>query len=132
MAKKRQSLSLSEENKAFLDRDDINASGLADKLISQYRSGGAHDRQMLNLRKNQIEAEIDSLENQIEHKRKELEKVENNLEQYTTDLEAKLDEAEDLFEPRMLTTDNPGVKNWADKCGIGPNDFISRMEDRLE
>jgi len=132
MTKKRQSFSLEPENKEFLDREDINGSGLVNKLVTQYRSAGVRSTEMLQLRLDQVDSEIESLEQRLENKRAERERIADTLEQKQSAADATLDEAEHALEPNQLEPDNPAAKNWAKKCGLGVHDFISRMEGRLQ
>lgn len=132
MSKDRTSISGDEEVIAYLQRDDVNASGLVNNLVKQHMNGGASEKQMLDFRIRQVRSELESLEGRAENKRAELERLEERRADFMTDREKNLEEAAEMFTRDQLHADNLAVQQQAKNAGMDIDEFIDGVEERLE
>ena len=75
MSKERISASVDPEVAAFLSREDVNASGLINKLVREHMNGGVSEDYLRKLREEQVQSEIESLTTRVEKKRDELQRI---------------------------------------------------------
>lgn len=80
MSRERISATVDPGVKEQLDQQDVNASGLVNKLLKQYFSTGGDSEKMLELRKEQIKSDIEQHKSSISTLENELETVEARLE----------------------------------------------------
>lgn len=132
MGKKRTSVSVDEDVYRYLQRDDVNASGLVNQLVRNYMIGPDDGLMMLRLREEQLRSEREELQDRLENRSQELQRIEERIGAVTADREEILNDAEDTFTPSMLDPENPAVEIWADRLGVTPEEFIERMEERLQ
>jgi len=126
--KERISATVDPEVKEYLDQQDINTSGLINKLIKQHMGAGDSTRGILELRRDQIEAEIQSLNTRVDHKEAELEKVDSRLGDLDEQQESRLEDARDALEGKYLTVDDKPVQFWADELDMDPLELIAEIE----
>jgi len=72
MSKERVSASVDPEVAAFLSREDVNGSGLINKLVREHMNGGVSEDYLRKLREEQVQSEIESLNTRMEKKKDEL------------------------------------------------------------
>lgn len=127
--KARRSVTLDPENDDLLSQSSINASGLVNRLVTNYRTAGEDDVAMFRLRESQLKSEVEGLENRLEMKREELKRVRQQIGAFEDSTEDVLREAAENLDPTTLNADNPAVRNWAGKAGLTPEDFVERVQD---
>lgn len=130
--KRRISATVDPEVKAYLQRDDVNCSGLINKLVKQHLSGGTTEEAMLRLRLEQVKSQRTELQERLDSKTTEEQTLEDRLEQLESSRESVLDDAEAVFNKDMLDVDNPAVEKWADDAEMTKDAFIDAMKTRLE
>lgn len=143
--KERLSVRVDPSIKSELDEQaNLNTSGLVRDLLDAYLILGDSIEVGLERRLKDAEQELQTLErkkteitNKIEAKRREVDRIETKIEERRNQTpEAVIEFAErirsDAFDRGHLEPDNPAVKNWASKAGIGPADFVEAVERRLE
>lgn len=142
MGKKRKTFSLDEEVQEELsEREHLNASSLANEFFRQYLFQGEDTDAALQMRKKDLEREIETLrqeqariDSKIERKQDEKEEVKDMIRQRRKqgqeDIETFIETI--LSNPeKQLNVDNPAVKNYAQKANMTPERFITEVEDRL-
>lgn len=118
MSKDRISATVDEDVAEYLDQDHINTSGLVNRLLKQYISGGRTDEQIREFRKQQVKSEYKDAANRARRKLQEF----NELR--AADAEPDTlpdDERAEWFEKvRMVPrdTDHPLVQDAADALGM--------------
>jgi len=75
MSKERVSASVDPEVAAFLSREDVNGSGLINKLVREHMNGGVSEDYLRKLREEQVQSEIESLNTRMEKKKDELRRI---------------------------------------------------------
>jgi len=142
MGKKRKTFSLDEEvQEELAEREHLNASSLANEFFRQYLFQGEDTDAALQMRKKDLDREIESLrqekghiQSKIERKQNEREEVKDLIKQRRRegykDIQEFIDEV--LAHPeRQLEVDNPAVKNYAQKANMTPERFIREVEEQL-
>jgi len=128
MSKERISASVEPEVAEFLRGDDVNASGLINQLVKNHMDTGGGRKAMLQLRREQLQSEINEARNTVAAKQDSLETVEAELDELTDDTDEVVAEASDALADAPADPENPAVKNWADKAELPPAEFLSRLE----
>lgn len=131
MTKQNVSATVDPEVAAYLQREDVNCSGLINKLTQQHMSGGVNKEQMLQMRLDQVESELDSLMSRVDTKERERKQIKEQLEELRDGRDELLSEAEGVFSRDMLQPDNPAVERWSDQTGMTVSNFIEAMKRRL-
>lgn len=75
MTKKRKTFSVDKEVYDYLQQEHVNASGLVNSLVKQHRKGGVTDDVIREFRRQQVESEMESLEDQLTQKESELQRL---------------------------------------------------------
>lgn len=132
MTKERRSVSLDKQNHAYLSQNHVNASGLVNRLLEQYRSGGELGEELLNLRIQMIEDDIDELESRIEARRSTIKQLRQAKNQHQESRRQVIEEAAEQLGPEHLQDDNPAVEHWAEKAGISYGELIEELRDIYE
>lgn len=130
MSKERISTTIDEEVAQFVQRDDVNTSGLVNKLLKQHMSGDTGREQMLQLRIDQVEEDVRSMEGQLENKREELERLRSELAEIEEETDDVLDEAAEALDYTDLRDRNRKVEYWMDQAGLSFDELESEMKDR--
>lgn len=142
MSKKRKTFSLDEEvQEELAERDHLNASSLANEFFRQYLFQGEDTDAALQMRKKDLDREIETLrqeqahiESKIERKQDERENVKDMIRQRRLEGHKEIQDFVDnvLNNPdEQLDVDNPAVKNYAQKANMTPQRFITEVEERL-
>lgn len=132
MSKKRRTVSIDEEVDEYLDSDEVNASALVNQLVKNHATAGGGEQAMLELRKEQLQSEMQSKENELQQKREEYRGVLDRLSEYEDETEEIIAEAADVLEGIPLDEgayENPGVKNWAGKAGLSVEKFVEHLRE---
>lgn len=130
MSKERRTFSLDPEVDEYLDRDGVNASELANKVIKHHMSAGGDKKDMLELRKEQLKSDISELENSLETKKEELETVIERLDQIEDKKEDIYQEAGEVLTYTDLREKNQRVEYWANEVGVPVEEFVDELEKR--
>jgi len=129
MTKERISASVDPEVEAYLSRESVNASGLINQLVKQQMASGVESKQLLQLRLDQINSEIDRHESQLESLEKEREGIKSRLEKLKSDEKAEVRETLDQLKSVPWAPDNPAIQTNADDLDMEPSELIDRLED---
>jgi hypothetical protein len=143
--KARRTVTISESNDDWLGQTGRNASELVDNLVTEYRKGGGSKGAVLQLRIEQLEAEIDNLETQLGSKREQLERLNDRKDRAE---KRELESEQDRWETTLsklsfreyesvgvtITSDDDIVERRALEHGMDIETFreaaINRWEDR--
>jgi chromosome segregation ATPase len=129
MSKERISASVDPEVDAYLSRETVNASGLINQLVKQQMSAGDDSKQLLQLRLEQINSEIDRHESQLETLEKEREGVKKRLEKIKEEEHGQRQKTLERLETVPWKEDNPAIKTNAEDLGMEPHELINELED---
>lgn len=127
MSKEVRSVTLDPDVDSYLSTPNVNASGLINRLVKHHQLGGGDGVQMLELRRQQLRSEIESMERSVEAKREELERINEQISEYETDIEEIVREADEALDEHLRSADNPAVKNWAQKAGISQQKLLEKL-----
>jgi len=126
--KVRTSVSLTEENKAYLDSETNNRSAFINDLIDAHRKGKSDmDEVIARYRREQLKAERRKAKNTVERVDAELETIDKQLEQKQAERESELDEARDVLTDVPNDPENPAIQNWAEDLDMTPEELISEL-----
>lgn len=122
MTKERTSVTLDEDVADYIRQDHINTSGLVNKLLRRHMEGGNVDNAIRDLRREQLKAEVNSLESQTEQKKKELARLDE------MDEEANDISEEELRKIRQVPKDedHPMIQEMAERHDMTPAEAIRR------
>lgn len=129
MSKERRAVSLDPEVDAFLARDEVNASGLVNDLVKRHMNGDAGEEALRELRREQLQSEIESLEADAERKREELETINEVESEAEAEREATLQEAIDKCDGVPRDPENPAIQTQAAKVGMEPEEFVDELPE---
>lgn len=129
MSKERISASVDPEVEAYLSRQSVNASGLINQLVKKQMSSGGDSKQLLKLRLEQINSEIDRHESQVETLKKERDNLTSRLEEMEQHEESRLENALERLESVPWELDNPGIQDWAGELDMTEQELIAELED---
>lgn len=129
MTKSRRSVTLEPDVDEYLSQDGVNASELVNDLVKNHLTGGGDKQAMLELRKEQVNGEIDNLKQQLKQKEEELATIEERLTEYRTQTEDVVKEASERLRGAPLEPSNPGVQNWAEQAGLTETELIEEIKD---
>lgn len=139
MGKSRRTVSLDESHNAWLEDPDRNASGLINDLIEHYRRRGRTEDVALGMRFEHLKGEIKRLEERRAEIEEELSNKRTERDRIAEKLEVKETRIEDAVEDFLALNgnpdhepDNPAVKNYANKAGLVPEDFIEKVEAQTQ
>jgi len=130
MSKERISASVDSEVAEYLGQDDVNASGLINKLVKNHTKTGGGREAMLELRESQLESELAEARGTVESKKEEIEKVRDELDEYAVNTEEVVAEASEQLHRVPLDPENAAIRNWAGKANLSPEEFITRLEQQ--
>jgi chromosome segregation ATPase len=129
MSKERISASVDPEVEAYLSRESVNASGMINKLVKQQMSSGGESKQLLQLRLEQIDSEIDRHKSQVETLKKERKGVESRIRELEENENTRLHNALEKLEKVPWEPDNPGIQDWADELDMTEQELIAELEE---
>lgn len=123
------SVSLTAENREYLDREVNNRSAFINDLIQAHRQGKSDiDEAIARYRQEQLESEL----RKVESRRRELEdELDVIQKQVTAEQERKqelLEEAREALEDTPRDPDNPAIQNWADDLDVTPDELIEKLD----
>lgn len=134
MSKENISATVDEDVARFLGQDHVNASGLINKLVKEYKDGDDTDGAVLRLREEQLKSELESLNDQRESKRKELERIRQSREEAESgpDISEEADELFDDMETRGVHVwpDAEIVQDLAMEHSMGPDEVMTQLKER--
>jgi len=126
--KVRTSVSLTEENKAYLDSETNNRSAFINDLIDAHRKGKSDmDEVIARYRREQLKAERRKAKNTVERVDSELETIDKQLEQKQAERESELDEARDVLTDVPNDPENPAIQNWAEDLDMTPEELVDEL-----
>jgi len=126
--KVRTSVSLTEENKAYLDSETNNRSAFINDLIDAHRKGKSDmDEVIARYRREQLKAERRKAKNTVERVDSELETIDKQLEQKQAERESELDEARNVLADVPNDPENPAIQNWAEDLDMTPEELINEL-----
>lgn len=129
MTRERISATVEPNVKEQLEREDVNTSGLVNRLLKQHLQAGGDSEEMLLLRKEQLQSEIEQHESSIETLEKQLNQVNERLAQIREEQQSDLQEAMHILESVPWQKDNPAIQNHAEELDMTPEDLINQLED---
>lgn len=127
MSKKRKTVTLDPEVKAYLDSNGRNASETVNQLVKMEMGEEVVNEQLIKMR---MEMEEDRYEDAAQKARGHLERynqLKSRLEQKQERSNTLLQEAGETLRDDQLQEDNPAVENWAEKIGIEPRELIEEL-----
>lgn len=127
------SISLSDENAAYLERVCDNNSAFINRLLDKHRQGSSEmEEAIARHRREQLQSELNQIENRREAVENELEHVEKKLTTVEKQKQSKLEEAREALETVELAVDNPAVEHWAGELGMSEQELIDELEGDAE
>lgn len=129
MSKERISASVDPEVEAYLSRETVNASGMINKLVKQQMSSGGDSKQLLQLRLEQINSEIERHNSQVETLKKERKGIKKRLESLEEEKHGQLQETLEKLETVPWKPDNPAIKTQAEELDMTPQELITELEE---
>lgn len=132
MSKERRTVSLDRDVDDYLDRDGVNASELVNKLVKSHMTAGGDQEAMLELRKQQLESDVQELQSREETKRQELQQVRDRLETIDEEQRARIETAAERLDAQDLELRNQKVRYWADEADVSVDRLVERVREEWE
>lgn len=132
MSKKRTSVTLDPEVKAYLDANGRNASETVNRLVKMEMGEEVVNEQIIKMR---MEMEKDRYEDAAQKARGHLERynqLKTRLQSQQQKRNELLQEAKEALGSAYLTEDNPAVKNWSEKLEMEPTELIAAVKEDNE
>jgi len=132
MSKKRKTVSLDPEVKAYLDAEGRNASETVNRLVKLDMGDEAVNEEIIRMR---MDMEKDRYQEAANKARGHLERynqLKSRLEGRKSQQEQVLAEAADTLSLHQLHEDSNPVEFWADKAEMDISEFLSEMESRID
>lgn len=133
MSKERISASVDPEVSAFLSREDVNGSGLINKLVREHMNGGVSEDYLRKLREEQVRSEIKALNTRMETKQEELERIKESAQEQQQEQRKAIDERLEKLQnvKGQIDTTHPTVEVLArDYFGGSREEALAAMQDR--
>jgi len=130
MSKDRISATVDEEIAEFVSRDDVNTSGLVNKLLKQHMTAGTSEEQMLRMRLENVEDDIADLESQLETKRERRSNIISKLEAYEQEQEQVILDAGEALDRTDFRADNQKLAYWVDETGLSKEELRERLAEQ--
>jgi len=130
MSKDRISATVDEEIAEFVSRDDVNTSGLVNKLLKQHMTAGTSEEQMLRMRLENVEDDIDDLESQLETKRERRSNIISKLEEYEQAQEQVILDAAEALDRTDFRAENQKLAYWVDETGLSKEELRDRLAEQ--
>mgnify|MGYP002761169883 CR=1 FL=1 len=126
--KVRTSVSLTEENKRYLDTETNNRSAFINDLIDAHRRGTSDMNDIVaRFRKEQLESERRSAEKTLNRVESELESLEERLDKQEAEKERTLQKARENLDGVARDPENPAIVNWATKLDMTPEQLLEEL-----
>lgn len=131
MTKKRKTFSVDEDVYEYLQQEHVNASGLVNSLVKQHRKGGVTDDVIREFRRQQVESEMESLEEQLSQKESELQRLESFEVEKENERMAAVDSMLDEIAngKAVFPPDHPMVQDVA-RHFDGQDEAVKAIKDR--
>lgn len=129
-SKKRVSASVDPDVARYLQQTSVNASGLINKLVKKHQTAGGTQQAMLELRRDQLQSELNDLENSVEVKENELQQVEQKLNELRQERKGAVDEAAEKLKPNDFEMDTMKVNFWMDETGLDRAELEAAVQER--
>lgn len=129
MSKERKTVTLDPEVAAYLNTEGRNASETVNKLVKLDMGEDVVNEQLIKMR---MEMEQDRYESAAQKARGHLERynqLKRRLDQRKDHQQSVIQDAKEALDGARLNTDNPAVKNWAEKANISPEELIEEVEN---
>lgn len=129
MSKKRTSITVDPEVKAYLDANGRNASETVNRLVKMEMGEDVVNEQIIEMR---MQMEKDRYEDAAQKARGHLERynqLKSRLDNQRDETRQLVKEAKEVLGDAHLTADNPAVKNWAEKTGLEPETLIRKVKE---
>ena len=76
-----------------------------------------------------LQREINDRQRELAEEREELNRLESMLDDFEGRRYDRLEEAAENLRGATLEPSNPGVKNWAGKLGMAPQELVNELEE---
>ena len=125
--KPRKTVTLSEEAKAILEKED-NASAVVTDLVEQYGRSGERGTAGLRLQRKHKARELEQALETVERLETELEDIDELIEEYEVERSDEWQQAKDALEHTPKDPENDAIKHWARKLNVTPEDLIDEIQ----
>jgi len=120
------------EVKAYTEREDVNTSGLVNKLLKMEMGEEAVNEEILRMR---MDMEKNAYKQNAQNARNHLERynrLKDRLEERQENATDVLDEAEEQLSEHQLHENSNPVEFWADKADMSKDEFLTEMWGRFD
>jgi len=127
MTKERLTVSVDEDVAEYLQQESVNASGLVNKLVTNYLNGGGNTDEILEFRKEQVRSDYEELAARARRKIEELNELERR-EECDNDVSDE-ERRETLQKVRQVPRDqtHPIVVDAAETLDTTPENVIAEV-----
>lgn len=123
------SVTLTAENREYLDREVNNRSAFINDLIEAHRQGKSDmEETIARYRKEQLKSELRTVNSRQEELHNELELINQQISEEQERKQNIIEDAREALAKTPKTVDNPAVETWAQKAGLTPEELIERLE----
>lgn len=124
------SVTLTTENREYLDREVNNRSAFINDLIEAHRNGKSDmEEAIARHRREQLLSELNRVESREEQIKDELEHIQMRISEEQERKAEQLEKAKDALAEVPKEPDNPAIENWADKLDMTPRELLDTLED---
>lgn len=129
MSRVNTAITISEENREWLDENYNNRSAVINDLLTRARKGeGEIQRAVARYQKEQLEREKATLETKMKSVEEQLETVDARLERDNQQKQTQLREAAQTLDGVPKEPTNPGVQRQAEKLDMTPQELLDELE----
>lgn len=143
--KKRRTITLDERIDRELQSEDVNASGLINRLLDEYYSSGLAEEAALRVKLNDLQQERQKYQSKRELADSQIQKIEDEVDLIKDELnnldQQEVEQVETVvnlvladqsgIDQDQLSTDNELVKHRAGKAGMTPDRFVREVNERV-
>jgi DNA anti-recombination protein RmuC len=123
------SVSLTAENREYIDREVNNRSAFINDLIQAHRQGKSDmEETIARHRRQQLQSELRKIKSREQSVKDELEHLNQKITEEKKRKQKVIQDAKEALDGTRLTTDNPAVRNWAEDAGITPEELIEEIQ----
>jgi len=130
MSKDRISATVDEEIADFVSRDDVNTSGLVNKLLKQHMTAGTSEERMLQIRLENVEDDITDLQSQLATKVERRSNIISKLEEYEQQQEQVILDAGEALDRTDFRAENQKLAYWVDETGLSKEKLRDRLAEQ--
>jgi hypothetical protein len=130
MSKDRISATVDEEIADFVSRDDVNTSGLVNKLLKQHMTAGTSEERMLQIRLENVEDDITDLQSQLATKVERRSNIISKLEEYEQQQEQVILDAGEALDRTDFRAENQKLAYWVDETGLSKEELRDRLAEQ--